>query len=125
MVEMIKFIYVMIIIFFLFFVATNIEVRFKKCFQESDCKNTIYCRAPLKVKCMDNHVSYILVSHQLQRICVSPFQKTECTMADTETKLWHRKLGSTRNFVVEKGDICMSDLKIEKGRWSGRRSSQH
>lgn len=35
---------------------------------------------------------------------------------DTKTKLWHKKLRSTRNFIAEKSITCMSSLKVEEGK---------
>ena len=29
---------------------------------------------------------------------------------DVETKVWHKKLGSTKNFVTEKSIICMCQV---------------
>lgn len=37
-------------------------------------------------------------------------------IVDTETKLWHIKLGITRNLIAYKVVICMSNLKVEEGK---------
>ncbi|KEH41254.1 Nodule Cysteine-Rich (NCR) secreted peptide [Medicago truncatula] len=52
MVEIVKYVYVIIIFLSLFLVATNIEGKFQKCCKDSDCLDLLYCRTPLKPKCI-------------------------------------------------------------------------
>ncbi|KEH41479.1 putative Late nodulin [Medicago truncatula] len=52
MAEIVKYVYVIIIFLSLFLVAMNIEGKFHRCFKDSECLNLLYCRTPLKPKCM-------------------------------------------------------------------------
>ncbi|KAI5433913.1 hypothetical protein KIW84_020955 [Lathyrus oleraceus] len=96
MVEIIKFSYVMIILFFLFLIGMKIEGKFNsfilnfvfyfyvlffiivitllcvfiaaeriKCFDDSDCKNRIFCRTPFKRKCINNSHYKCVLAHEL------------------------------------------------------------
>ncbi|AES70828.1 putative Late nodulin [Medicago truncatula] len=52
MAKIVKFIYVMIILIFLFLVSTNIDAIRNKCFRPSDCPPSMYCDAGFQIGCV-------------------------------------------------------------------------